>query len=223
MPPDPVSAVAVARVYDVCVDEPRVLEDGANLVLHLAPAPVVARIAMRMAELRPEGLVRPRAERAGAGAAPPARDEGVKARRKFSHRATSSVGGNTGAAYRPLHRLSPRIRPAAPRRRACVPEMRREDLGFDPDPGRAARARGGVESKRRAALGSTWAWDRAPSKLSRTGSGAPGAGRSTRPRSTPSRAAPSAAARAGCARRFQTAIRRSVLRLGRSGPQAREM
>jgi hypothetical protein len=38
----------------VRVDEPRVLKDGANLVLHLAPAPVVARIAMRIAELRPD-------------------------------------------------------------------------------------------------------------------------------------------------------------------------
>lgn len=35
------------------VDEPRVLGRGHNLVVHLAPAPVVARVGLAMADLRP--------------------------------------------------------------------------------------------------------------------------------------------------------------------------
>jgi hypothetical protein len=47
------TAVAVAREHGLRVDEPRVLESGHNLVVHLAPAPVVARIGLAMADLRP--------------------------------------------------------------------------------------------------------------------------------------------------------------------------
>jgi len=47
------AAVAVAREHGLRVDEPHVLKDSHNLVVHLAPSPVVARIGQAMAELRP--------------------------------------------------------------------------------------------------------------------------------------------------------------------------
>jgi hypothetical protein len=47
------AAVAVAREHGLHVDEPRVLKDAHNLVVHLAPAPVVARVGQDMTELRP--------------------------------------------------------------------------------------------------------------------------------------------------------------------------
>ena len=47
------AAVAVAREHGVRVDEPRVLKDAHNLVVHLAPSPVVARVGRKMTELRP--------------------------------------------------------------------------------------------------------------------------------------------------------------------------
>lgn len=47
------AAVAVAREHGVRVDEPRVLKDSHNLVVHLAPSPVVARVGQAMSELRP--------------------------------------------------------------------------------------------------------------------------------------------------------------------------
>ncbi len=47
------AAVAVARAHGLRVDEPCVLESGHNLVVHLAPAPVVARVRLAMADLRP--------------------------------------------------------------------------------------------------------------------------------------------------------------------------
>lgn len=48
---DPVSraraaAVDVARAHGVLVHDPRVLADGANLVVHLRPAPLVAKVAL---------------------------------------------------------------------------------------------------------------------------------------------------------------------------------
>jgi hypothetical protein len=47
------AAVVAARRHGVRVDEPRVLKDRHNLVVHLAPSPVVARVAQAMSELRP--------------------------------------------------------------------------------------------------------------------------------------------------------------------------
>jgi hypothetical protein len=47
------AAVAVAREHGLRVDEPRVLKDSHNLVVHLAPSPVVARVGQAMSELRP--------------------------------------------------------------------------------------------------------------------------------------------------------------------------
>jgi hypothetical protein len=47
------AAVVAARSHGVRVDEPRVLKDRHNLVVHLAPSPVVARVAQAMSELRP--------------------------------------------------------------------------------------------------------------------------------------------------------------------------
>jgi hypothetical protein len=47
------AAVSAARAHGVRVDEPRVLKTSHNLVVHLAPSPVVARIAQWMDELRP--------------------------------------------------------------------------------------------------------------------------------------------------------------------------
>lgn len=40
------AALAVARAHGVDADEPSVLADGANLVLHLHPAPLVAKVAL---------------------------------------------------------------------------------------------------------------------------------------------------------------------------------
>jgi Phosphotransferase enzyme family len=51
---NPLEAAAVAaRSHGVRVDKPRVLKDRHNLVVHLAPSPVVARVAQAMSELRP--------------------------------------------------------------------------------------------------------------------------------------------------------------------------
>ena len=47
------AAVAVAREHGLRVEEPRVLRDAHNLVVHLAPAPVVARVGKLMADVRP--------------------------------------------------------------------------------------------------------------------------------------------------------------------------
>lgn len=47
------AAIVAARRHGVRVDEPRVLKDRHNLVVHLAPSPVVARVAQAMSELRP--------------------------------------------------------------------------------------------------------------------------------------------------------------------------
>jgi hypothetical protein len=47
------AAVAVAAAHGITVAEPRVLASRANAVIHLAPAPVVARVATTTAVLRP--------------------------------------------------------------------------------------------------------------------------------------------------------------------------
>ena len=48
------AAVTVARAHGVAVDDPVVLGDGVNLVVHLRPAPVVARVATYLPLLRPD-------------------------------------------------------------------------------------------------------------------------------------------------------------------------
>ena len=48
------AATAVAAAHGVRAGEPRVLHDGVNVVVHLAPAPVVARIATLTTLLRPD-------------------------------------------------------------------------------------------------------------------------------------------------------------------------
>ncbi|PRY35213.1 phosphotransferase [Umezawaea tangerina] len=50
------AAVAVARSHDVRVDTPVVLRDASNLLVHLRPAPVVARVATSTALGRPDVL-----------------------------------------------------------------------------------------------------------------------------------------------------------------------
>ena len=48
------AAVRVARAHGLRVDDPVVLNDGVNLVVHLRPAPVVARVATYLPLLRPD-------------------------------------------------------------------------------------------------------------------------------------------------------------------------
>jgi hypothetical protein len=48
------AAVAVARRHGLTVTDPVVLHDGANVVVHLRPAPVVARVATTTSLLRPQ-------------------------------------------------------------------------------------------------------------------------------------------------------------------------
>ena len=53
--PDAVAAaVAVAGRHGLPVDDPQVLSDGVNVVVHLRPAPVVARVATLTPLLRPD-------------------------------------------------------------------------------------------------------------------------------------------------------------------------
>jgi Ser/Thr protein kinase RdoA (MazF antagonist) len=47
------AAVAVARANGLDVDEPVVLRDGLNVLIHLRPAPVIARVAGTIARVRP--------------------------------------------------------------------------------------------------------------------------------------------------------------------------
>lgn len=49
------SLTAATRALGLRVDRPVVLGDGANLVVHLAPSPVVARVATLTAEMRGDG------------------------------------------------------------------------------------------------------------------------------------------------------------------------
>lgn len=49
------AAVAVARGHGVEVREPIVLSDRSNLIVRLAPAPLVARVATSTADVRPGG------------------------------------------------------------------------------------------------------------------------------------------------------------------------
>jgi hypothetical protein len=68
------AAVAVARAHGLAVTDPAVLSDGVNLVVHLRPAPVVARVATLTPLLRPDAARQPRRDLAlatalaGAGA-----------------------------------------------------------------------------------------------------------------------------------------------------------
>ena len=48
------AAVSVARELDVDVIRPEVLSNEQNLLVHLSPAPVVARVATRIAWSRPD-------------------------------------------------------------------------------------------------------------------------------------------------------------------------
>ena len=48
------AAVTVARAHGVAVHDPVVLSEGVNLVVHLRPAPVVARVATYLPLLRPD-------------------------------------------------------------------------------------------------------------------------------------------------------------------------
>jgi Ser/Thr protein kinase RdoA (MazF antagonist) len=74
--------MAVARGLGIGVDEPRVLSDEQNLLVHLEPSPVVARVATRIAWSRPdpaawlarEVAVARYAARHGAPVVPPAKD-----------------------------------------------------------------------------------------------------------------------------------------------------
>jgi len=58
-PPDPAAALAaavkVAASLGLPVAAPQILADGANIVIHLAPAPVVAKVAASTAAVRPGG------------------------------------------------------------------------------------------------------------------------------------------------------------------------
>lgn len=49
------AAVGVAEEHGIACSEPRVLADGANVLVHLAPAPVVARVPATVAGIRPDG------------------------------------------------------------------------------------------------------------------------------------------------------------------------
>jgi hypothetical protein len=54
------AAVAVARTHGLTVRDPVVLSDGVNVVVHLRPAPVVARVATLTPLLRPDAARQPR-------------------------------------------------------------------------------------------------------------------------------------------------------------------
>jgi hypothetical protein len=47
------AALAVARAHGLRCTEPTILRDRANLMVHLQPSPVVARIATKTALVRP--------------------------------------------------------------------------------------------------------------------------------------------------------------------------
>lgn len=48
------AAVAVAKAHGLACKEPIVLADRSNVIVHLSPAPVVARVATTTALVRPE-------------------------------------------------------------------------------------------------------------------------------------------------------------------------
>lgn len=48
------AAVSVAAELGVACDEPVVLADGANVIVHLSPSPVVAKVAASTPEVRPD-------------------------------------------------------------------------------------------------------------------------------------------------------------------------
>jgi hypothetical protein len=74
------AVVAVARAHGLPIDRPRVVRDLTNVLVHLEPAPVVARVPVTLARLRDRAwfvrvldIARFLAD-AGAPVAPPARD-----------------------------------------------------------------------------------------------------------------------------------------------------
>jgi hypothetical protein len=84
------AALTVARAHGVAADEAALLHDGVNVVVHLQPAPVVARVATLTPLLRP-AVHRPFSREialAGALAAAGARS---CRRRTCSHRARTST------------------------------------------------------------------------------------------------------------------------------------
>ena len=109
------AAVEAARAAGLPADDPEVLHEGANVVVHLRPAPVVARVTVSLARgvaaLETElAFARLAAER-GAPVVPPARDE-VHGRvtfwsfvegRRVAHRRTEHAAVAEG---RPGHRLA---------------------------------------------------------------------------------------------------------------------
>jgi hypothetical protein len=74
------AAVAAARDQGIHVTEPRVVRDLTNVLVHLAPAPIIARVPITLARLRPPSWFAREVEvasflaAAGAPVAPPARD-----------------------------------------------------------------------------------------------------------------------------------------------------
>jgi len=74
------AAVAAAREQGVRVTEPRVIRDLTNVLVHLAPAPIIARVPITLARLRPPSWFGREVElatflaAAGAPVGPPARD-----------------------------------------------------------------------------------------------------------------------------------------------------
>ena len=46
------AALALGRDHGIRIDEPRVLKDGSNLLVHLRPAPVVVRVATFTGQIR---------------------------------------------------------------------------------------------------------------------------------------------------------------------------
>ncbi len=50
------AAVTLAARFDIQTRDPRILKDGSNLLAHLAPAPVVVRVARLPGRIRREPL-----------------------------------------------------------------------------------------------------------------------------------------------------------------------
>jgi len=48
------AAVAVAARFGLTAGEPEIMADGANIIVHLHPAPVVAKVAASTPEVRPD-------------------------------------------------------------------------------------------------------------------------------------------------------------------------
>jgi Ser/Thr protein kinase RdoA (MazF antagonist) len=101
------AAVATARELARGVGEAVVLKDGSNLLVHLRPAPVVARVATGTAEMRPDGAALAREvaialtlARAGAPVVPPSGELPPGPHRRDGF--TLSFWQHVAAADRPL-------------------------------------------------------------------------------------------------------------------------